>query len=96
MIFHFTVYFVWAFLLVGAVRKRYFMNMNYKEALMFFSAVLLFSFLQEGLQFFTPGRFPSIMDVSVNTLGGVMGLALSFFGNLLEIQLVKSGNVKAG
>ena len=95
MVFHFTAYFIWAFLLVGAVRKRYFMNMNHKEALMFFSAVLVFSFLQEGLQFVTPGRCPSIIDTLINILGGVTGLALCYFGNLLEMQFIKSGNVKA-
>ena len=96
MVFHFTAYFIWAFLLVGAVRKRYFMNMSYKETLLFFSAVLVFSFLQEGLQFLAPGRFPSIIDASVNILGGATGIALCYFGNLLEMQFIKSGNVKAG
>ena len=75
-LFHFSAYAIWALMLAGAVKGKYFAPPRLWEYVLFAAITLCFGALQEGLQLLNPCRRPSGLDVLINFSGGVFGLLI--------------------
>ena len=81
-LFHFFAYAVLFLLEAGAIRRQYFSRLTRLQAGFILLSVIAFGALQEGLQFVVQTRHPSVLDLILNTAGGIVGLGTIYLVNL--------------
>ncbi|MFC2172443.1 VanZ family protein [Acidobacteriota bacterium] len=81
--FHLLSYIVWAFLLCGAIRNRYWSKLTIGMILTFLPIFVAFAAFQECLQYLNPARHPSLPDLGINVAGSLIGLLITHMGAFL-------------
>ena len=86
--YHFSVYFILAFLFRRVVTGRTDALAGYKPAVLSFLGCALVSLCSEGLQFYVPTRTPAVRDLAVDQFAAILGLAVM---RLLSDKLLRLG-----
>lgn len=73
---HFCEYALLGFLLFYTL-KSYTIKTIFSCVIAFFSSVVV-AFSDEGLQFFSEGRAPALLDVAIDSSGGLVGVSVAF------------------
>jgi hypothetical protein len=73
-LYHCGVFFVWSFLLAGALVGDYWRALPPQRLRTCVYSLIAFVAIPEGLQYFNPARSPALLDVGLNLFGGALGL----------------------
>jgi len=74
---HFAVYAILGVLCARAARLR---RGDMATLLTLIAGISLFGAIDEGHQYFIPGRFPAVDDWVADSIGGIAGVAIVLFG----------------
>lgn len=75
IIYHFIVFFLFAFFLTISIKKSD-SKLIKKQIFIILSISIIYAVLDEIHQIFVPGRFPSIGDIIIDTLGIITAIII--------------------
>ena len=71
---HFFEFLILGFLVLNVFKPIY----NVYKNIYAFSLLLLFAFIDEGVQFYIPGRIPDVYDLIFDIIGGTVGIIVCY------------------
>jgi len=79
---HFFEFLILGFLILNIFKPIY----NIYNSIYAFLLLLLFALIDEGIQFYIPGRIPDIYDLMFDVIGGIVGIIISYLYFKIKIK----------
>ncbi len=79
---HFFEFLILGFLILNIFKPIY----NIYNSIYAFLLLLLFALIDEGIQFYIPGRIPDIYDLMFDVIGGTAGIIISYLYFKIKIK----------